>query len=158
MQRLQFWRFDNDGVRALMSVYAHLARSGLERSLLDLVYLRVSQLAGCSDCVDAHTHDAIAHGIEQRQVDGVASWRETSFFSERQRAALAWAEVVTDISTGAPDEDYHEAARHFSDAEFVDLTLAIALMNAFARIAVVFRHGPPPMPALSKGAAATGTK
>jgi len=149
MQRLQFWRFDNDGIRALLSVDAHLTRSGLESSLIDLVFLRVSQLNRCSYCVDAHVHDAIEHGLDRRLVNAIATWRETPSFSKRQRAALAWTETVTEIATTqAPDEAYGEAAAEFSDSELVDLTLAIALMNAFARIAVAFRHGPPSVPAL----------
>ena len=155
MQRLQFWRFDNDGSRALMSLAADLARSGLGAQLLELVYLRVSQLTGCSVCVDAHMQSALAHGLDQRLLNGIATWRESPSFTERQRAALAWTEAVTDIAnTRAPDEIYGEASRQFSETELVDLTLAIALMNAFARIAVAFRHGPPPMPAISEGAAA----
>ena len=153
MERLQFWRFDNEGISILMSLSAHLARSGFENSLLDLVYLRVSQLNGCSQCVDAHARDAITHGLDQRLVDAVAAWREVPFFSERQRAALAWADSLTEISkTRAPDELYREVSGQFSETELVDLTLAIALMNAFARIAIAFRHGPPPTPAVSEGA------
>jgi AhpD family alkylhydroperoxidase len=151
MQRLKFWRYDNDGIRALMSVNVHLARSGLEQSLLDLVYLRVSQLIGCSACVDARARKAIDHGLEQGQVDAVATWRERAFFDDRQRAALAWAETLTDVArSGVPDDVYAEAAGHFSEAEFVDLTLAIALSNAFARVGVAFNQGPPPEPALAK--------
>jgi AhpD family alkylhydroperoxidase len=118
-----------------------------------LVYLSVSQLTGCSYCVDAHERDAIAHGLEQHLVDGVATWQEAPFFTERQRAALAWADALTEIAkTRAPDELYREVSGKFSETELVDLTLAIALMNAFARIAIAFRHGPPPMPAVSEGA------
>lgn len=153
MRRLQFWRYDNDGVRALVGVHAHLVRSGLEPSLLDLVYLRVSGLIGCSECVDARAREAIEHGLEQRQIDAVATWRGDPLFTERQRAALAWAEAVTNVGkSGVPDDVYSEAARHFSEAEFVDLTLAVALTNAFARVAIAFQQGPPPMPAVSKGA------
>ena len=149
MERLQFWRFDNEAIRALLSVDAHLAQSGLDRGLLELVYLRVSQLTNCSYCVEAHSREALEHGVEQRLVDGVAAWRDASLFTDRQRAALAWAESVTEVSTTkVPDAAYGEAASHFSETELVDLTVAIALMNAFARIAVAFRHGPPPMPAV----------
>lgn len=158
MERIQFWRLDNDGVRALMSVSSHLARSGLESTLLDLVYLRVSQLTDCSYCVDAHVKDAITHGLDERVVKEVARWRESPVFNARQRAGLAWAEAVTDVAkSGVPDDAYREAAGAFSETELVDLTLAIALMNAFARIAIAFRHGPPPMPALIGGAAATAS-
>ena len=149
MQRLQFWRFNNEGIRALLSVRDHLTRSGLESSLLELVYLRVSQLNDCSDCVDAHVQGAVEHGLDHGLVNDVAEWRESPRFTERQRAALAWAEALTEIAkTGAPDELYRETADRFQKAELVDLTLAVALMNAFARIAVAFRHGPPPTPAL----------
>jgi AhpD family alkylhydroperoxidase len=153
MERLQFWRLNNDAIRELRSAAAHLGRSGLDIGLLDLVYLRVSQLNRCSYCVDAYAQQAIAHGVDQRIVDGVAAWREAPFFSQRERAAFEWVEAVTDISkTGAPDDIYRETVREFSETELVDLTLAIALMNAFARIAVAFRHGPPPMPIRIEGA------
>jgi alkylhydroperoxidase family enzyme len=84
-------------------------------------------------------------------VDSVASWRDAPVFTERQRAAFAWAETVTEIPrTGATDEEYRAAATSFSDRELVELTLAIALMNAFARMAIAFRHGPPPTPARAR--------
>ena len=156
MQRLQFWRFDNEGVHAVISASAHLGRSGLERSLLELVYLRVSQLNDCSYCVDAHGRDALASGVNPDLVRNLASWRENPSLTERERAALGWAEAVTEISeTGAPDDVYRETAARFSEKELVDLTLGIGLMNAFARIAMAFRHGPPPMPALIDGPVAT---
>jgi len=154
MQRLQFWRFDNGGTRALLSVRDHLTQSGLESSLLELVYVRVSQLNGCARCEDAHVQEAIRRGVEERLLRDLPAWQESELFSERQRAALAWAETVTEIvKTRAPDELYSEAASRFSETELVALTLAIALMNAFARIAIAFRSGPPPMPALVNDAA-----
>lgn len=150
MPRLQFWRFDNGGIRDLLSASDHLARSHLEPTLLDLVYLRVSQLTRCNDCVNAHAQDAISHGVAPTTVEKLAVWRETPSFDQRQRAALAWTEAVTDVAkTGVPDEIYREVSGQFSEEELVDLTLAIALMNAFARIAVAFRSGPPPRPALN---------
>lgn len=155
MQRLQFWRYENDDVRALMSVWAHLAQSGLESAVFDLVCLRVSQLNGCSRCVEVHERNAIAHGLDRRLLNDLAAWRESPVFGGRQRSALAWTEAVTDAAdTRAPDELYREVSSRFSEPELVDLTLAIALMNAFARIAIAFRHGPPPIPAVSEGAAA----
>src|SRR4051812_30453461 len=98
MERLQFWRFDNEGIRKLLSVLAHLARSGLERSLLELVYLRVSQLNECSYCIEAHARDAIAVGVSDNLVNNLAAWRESPFFTERQRAALGWTEAVTETA------------------------------------------------------------
>jgi AhpD family alkylhydroperoxidase len=158
MLRLQFWRFDNEGIRIIMSLSAHLARSPLERPILDLVYLRVSQLNECVRCVEAHVHDALAHGAEERQVHSLATWRETPFFTERERAALAWTESVTEVSqSAASDEIYREVSSQFSQAELVDLTLAIAHMNALSRLVIAFRSGPPPIPAASEGAAAGRT-
>jgi AhpD family alkylhydroperoxidase len=152
MDRLQFWRLDNGAIRALSTVRDHLAHSGLERSLLALVYVRVSQLNGCACCEDAHAQEAIEQGVEERLLREVAAWRESELFSERQRAALAWADSVTEIATThAPDELYSELAGRFSEKELVALTVAIALMNAFARIAIAFRHGPPPTPAHAPG-------
>src|SRR5690348_38121 len=107
MQRIRFWRDNNDGVRALIGISARLARSGIENTLLDLVYLRVSQLTNCSYCIDAHVHDAIDHGLEPPVVNDVATWRDSALFTTRQRAALAWTEAVTDVAdTGVPDEVY----------------------------------------------------
>ena len=159
MERLQFWRFDNGGIRALLSARDHLTRSGLESSLLELVYLRVSQLNGCVHCVEAHLQEAIKQGVEQRLLTHLPDWQLSGLFSERQRAALAWAEILTEIEeTHVTDEAYGEVASRFSEAELVDLTLAIALMNAFARISIAFRHGPPPMPVLTNGAGVSTTK
>jgi AhpD family alkylhydroperoxidase len=138
-----------------MSLSAHLARSTLDPSILDLVYLRVTQLNDCLSCIEAHSQDALAHGVEQRLVNSVATWRETSLFRERQRAALTWTEAVTEIAkSGAPDEVYHEVSGQFSQAELVDLTLAIAHMNALSRLAIAFRSDPPPLPAAREGAVA----
>ena len=149
MERLQFWRLDNGAIRVLSTVRDHLAQSGLERSLLDLVYVRVSQLTGCACCEDAHAHAALAHGADERLLRELAAWPVSAFVSERERAALAWTDAVTEIAqTHAPDELYREVAGRFSERELVALTVAIALMNAFTRIAVAFRHGPPPLPAL----------
>ncbi len=147
MGRLQYWRFEYDGIRALEGLWTHVAKSGLESAVLDLVYLRVSQLNGCSYSVDAHGREAIEHGVAQRLVNDVAARRDTPFFTDRQRAALAWAEVVTDIAaTRAPDDVYHDVAAQFSESELVNLTLAIAHMNAFNRLAIAFRRGPDSKP------------
>jgi AhpD family alkylhydroperoxidase len=143
MLRLEYWKVDPEGMRAALQLSAHLARSGIDRTLLDMVYLRVSQMNGCSYCVDVHARDAVAHGLDQRLVNDVAAWHDVPFFDERQRAALAWAEGVTDIvGMRAPEDAYHAAARQFSEKDLVDLTLAAAHMNALTRIAIAFRRGP----------------
>ena len=143
MLRLEYWRIDPEGMRAVMQVAAHLAKSRIDHALLDMVYLRVSQMNGCSYCVDLHARDAVAHGLDQRLVNDVAAWEDVPFFDERQRAALAWSEAVTDIvGARAPEDAYRAAAQQFSEKELVDLTLAIAHMNALNRIAIAFRRGP----------------
>jgi AhpD family alkylhydroperoxidase len=150
MLRLEYWKVDPEGMRAAVQLSAHLARSGIDRALLDLVYLRISQMNGCSYCVDTHARDAVAHGLDQRLVNDVAAWRDVPFFDERQRAALAWSEAVTDIAgTRAPDDVYRAAAQHFSEKELVGLTLAAAHMNALNRIAIAFRRGPAAGPGAS---------
>jgi AhpD family alkylhydroperoxidase len=143
MSRLEYWKVDPEGVRAATQLSTYLARSGMDRALLEMVDLRVSQMNGCSYCVDLHARDAVARGLDQRLVNDVAAWREVPFFDERQRAALAWAEALTDIAgTRAPDDAYVTAARQFSEKELVTLTLAVAQMSALNRIAIAFRRGP----------------
>ena len=111
MLRLEYWRIDPEGMRAVMQVAAHLAKSRIDHALLDMVYLRVSQMNGCSYCVDLHARDAVAHGLDQRLVNDVAAWEDVPFFDERQRAALAWSEAVTDIVGARAPEDAYRAGR-----------------------------------------------
>jgi AhpD family alkylhydroperoxidase len=146
--RMDYVAASPEGIRALRRVDGYLLQSGLSKSLLELVYLRVSQINGCAYCVDLHARDARAKGETERRVNSVVTWREAPFYSPRERAALAWAESLTRIAeTRAPDEDYEAAKAQFSEKELVDLTLAIGLMNALNRLAVGFRRGPTPEPA-----------
>jgi AhpD family alkylhydroperoxidase len=117
--------------------------ASIGRKLRALIELRVSQINGCAYCVDLHTTEARANGETQQRLDCLPVWRECSFFAESERAALAWAEAVTHVSsTGAPDDLYDALKAHFSDQQIVDLTIIIAQMNAWNRIAVGFRHLP----------------
>ena len=110
---------------------------------MDLVFQRVSQINGCAYCVDLHGRDLRAAGETPERLDGLAAWDESPYFTERERAALAWAESVTRIeTTRAPDHVYEEMRQHFSEADATHLTFAIALMNALNRIAVAMRRGP----------------
>jgi AhpD family alkylhydroperoxidase len=104
----------------------------------------VSQINGCAYCINEHARDARKHGVADEELMLVSAWRETEgLFSDRERAALQWAESLTRIaSTAAPDADYQEVARRFSEKELVDMTLAIGLMNTYNRIAIGFRRGP----------------
>jgi AhpD family alkylhydroperoxidase len=108
--------------------------------LVELVYLRVSQINGCSYCLEKHAGSLRAQGVSEAQLDTLAAWRISPHFSERERAALAWVEAVTDIAgTGAPDSVYDAVRAHFDDKEVVDLSFAAALMNALNRLAISMR-------------------
>ena len=141
--RLKYASVSPDGYKAFGAVHAYIGKCGLERSLIDLIYLRVSQINGCAYCVDLHTRDALKGGEKERRLHSVITWHETPFFTPRERAALAWAESLTLIAeTRAPDADYQPLREHFTEKEIVDLTYAIVLMNAFNRLAIGFRQGP----------------
>jgi AhpD family alkylhydroperoxidase len=107
---------------------------------LELVKIRASYMNGCAYCIDMHTKDARAAGETEQRIYAVPVWRETPFFTPRERAALAWAEAVTDIGkAGVPDELYAEARREFTEAELVDLTMALVTINGWNRLAIPFR-------------------
>ena len=128
------------GVRAVYGLEQYLRGSGLEPSLIELVKLRASLMNGCAYCVDLHTKDARAKGETEQRLFAVPVWRETPFFSLRERAALAWTEAVTDIKRcGVSEALYDEARTQFTDKELVDLTIAVIAINAWNRLAVTFR-------------------
>ncbi len=143
-QRAPYETLAAGGMKALGGVYSYVAGCGLEKTLLDLVYLRVSQINGCAYCIDAHSHDLLRECVSVEQVMLVSTWREAgACFCERERAALAWAEIVTQIArTQAPDADYRAAVAVFGEKALADLTLAIGLINAYNRIAISFRKVP----------------
>jgi AhpD family alkylhydroperoxidase len=132
-----------DAHRALMQLTKLMHDSSIERTLVHLVYLRVSQINGCAFCVDRHTYEALEDGEAPQRLHTLAVWREAPFFSPRERAALAWAEAMTRLAQAAPSEALHEETRRqFSEKEFVDLTFAIATINALNRVGVGFRGRP----------------
>lgn len=117
--------------------------SGLERSLVELVDLRSSLINGCAYCADMHTKVARSHEETEQRLYTVSVWRETPFFSDRERAALAWTEVVTQVSAeGISDSEYERARAQFTEKELVDLTLAIVAINGWNRLAIAFRTVP----------------
>ncbi len=142
--RIDYAQASPEGYKAFGEVYVTLQKSGLSNELIDLVYLRVSQLNGCAFCIDMHTRDLLKLGLTANKLALVPVWRESGdVFSVRERVALAWAEAVTRVSESrAPDADYEAAANEFSDKELVDLTYAIGLMNAFNRFGIAFRVPP----------------
>jgi len=129
------------GVRdALMHISEYVHNSGLEESLLDLVFLRASQINGCAFCIDMHWKDLRALGQSEETLYMLNAWREAPGYTERERAALAWTEAVTLVSEShVPDDVYTAVHSHFTDAELANLTLAIAVINSWNRMNVAFR-------------------
>jgi AhpD family alkylhydroperoxidase len=141
--RINYEQTSPEAVRALMHLEGFIIKTGLDKKLLALIKLRASQINGCGYCVDMHSAEAIKAGESERRLHAVAVWRETPFFTDKERAALAWSEAVTLLSeTHAPDDVYQEVIKHFNEKETVDLTMAIITINAWNRIAVSFRKMP----------------
>ena len=143
-QRFNLSKVSPDGYKAFGPLYQYIASSGLEKTLIDLVYLRVSQINGCAYCVDLHWRDLLKDGGDPRKVNSLVTWREAPFFNERERAALTWTESLTNVSTtNVPDADYEVVKSQFSEKEVGDLTIVIGLMNAMNRVGVSSRLAPP---------------
>jgi AhpD family alkylhydroperoxidase len=141
--RLDAGRLSAEGYRAVYALEQYVHHSGLELKLLELVRLRASLLNGCAYCVDMHTKDARAEGETEQRLYGIPVWRETPFFTDRERAALAWTEAVTLVGKDHVPDDVFELARsQFSEKELVDLTLAILSINNWNRLAISFRAVP----------------
>ena len=127
----------------MLGLEKYVRSSGLEQSLLELVKFRASQINGCAYCIDMHTKDARAHGESEQRLYALTAWRETPFYTDRERAALAWTEAVTEVAqTHVPDDVYELARQHFSEKELVDLTLAIVAINGWNRLAISLRMVP----------------
>ncbi|MFM0524155.1 carboxymuconolactone decarboxylase family protein [Paraburkholderia strydomiana] len=142
--RLDYNHIAPAGSKALGGVYGYVLQSGLSPVLVDLVYLRVSQINNCAYCLDMHTRDLLKKGVKVEKLALLQAWAEAgNLFDERERAALAWAESVTRVAqTGVPDEAYEAARAVFDERELVDLTIAIGLMNTYNRMAISFRNTP----------------
>jgi len=141
--RIDLQKTAPEALKPLLDLSAYLRKTGLDPKLLNLVYLRASQINGCAYCIDMHTKDARAEGETEQRLYELDAWRETPFYTDRERAALAWTEAVTLINQGhVPDEVYEEARRHFSEKELVDLNMAVVAINAWNRMAITFRAVP----------------
>lgn len=143
-QRIDYTQVAPAGVKALGGVYGYVMQSGLPAVLVELVYLRVSQINNCAYCLDMHTRDLLKKGVSIEKLALVQAWTEAgSLFEKRERAALAWAETVTRVAeTGVPDAAYQAAREVFDERELVDLTIAVSLMNAYNRMGISFRNTP----------------
>ena len=128
------------GGRAMLALQREVESSGLEHSLLELVKIRASQINGCAYCIDMHTKDARLRGETEQRIYALNAWRETPFFSERERAALDWTESVTKVSeTHVPDEVYDRVRQQLTESELVALTLALVAINGWNRLSIAFR-------------------
>ena len=127
-------------VQALLKLSHTVESSGLERSLLELVKIRASQINGCAYCLDMHTKDARALGETEQRIYGLSAWHETPYFTPRERAALAWTEAVTRVAdTRVPDDVYEEVRPHFTEEEMLSLTFEVMVINSWNRLAIASR-------------------
>ena len=141
--RLDFYTADPAIMKALMGVENQIAKGNLDILLKELVRLRASQINGCAFCLDMHVTDAVKAGESSRRLATVAAWRETPFFSDRERAALEWTEALTLVSHNhVPDAVWEAVRPHFTDAELMELTAVITSINSWNRFAIAFRKMP----------------
>ena len=139
-ERIDYKKASPGAYQALLGVEKYVRGCGLEHSLLELVKMRVSQINGCAYCLDMHSKDARAAGETEQRLYVLPAWRETTFYTERERAALAWAEALTQLAGHeVPDELYEQVRRQFDEKSIVDLSLAIIGINSWNRLAVPFR-------------------
>jgi AhpD family alkylhydroperoxidase len=141
--RIEFHQANPKVAQLLLAIEGYLHGSGLASRLQHLIKTRASQINGCAQCIDMHTKDARTEGESEQRLYALNAWRETPFFDERERAALAWTEAVTRVAdTHVPDDVYELARQQFSEQELIDLTLAIANINAWNRLSIAFRTVP----------------
>ena len=142
-ERINYTKVTPEGYRAMSGLERYVRGSGLEPSLLELVKLRASQINGCAYCIDMHWKDARARGESEQRLYGLMAWRESPYYTERERAALAWTEAVTLIADNdVPDDLYEEVRQYFNETELVNLTFALVAINGWNRLAISFRTEP----------------
>jgi AhpD family alkylhydroperoxidase len=141
--RLDFYKAKPSAIQAMIALEEYIGKSSIEKPLAELVRLRASQINGCAFCVDMHTTDARKSGDTDRRLSTVVVWRETPFFTDRERAALEWTEAVTLVSQDhVPDAVWEAVKPHFTEEEIVDLTLLVSSINSWNRFAIAFRKMP----------------
>ena len=156
--RIDVTKIAPEAFRAMFGLERYVRDSGLEPSLLHLIKMRASQINGCAYCLDMHSKDARAAGETEQRLYVLNAWREAPFYTERERAALAWTEALTLISENhVPDEIYNEVRQHFSEKELADLSLAVVAINGWNRLSISFRaeagtYQPSDVAAMSKNA------
>ncbi|HEY4207114.1 MAG TPA: carboxymuconolactone decarboxylase family protein [Puia sp.] len=138
--RINFMQKGQRAIKAMNALGGYLAKCGIEKKLLDLINFRVSQINGCAYCLDMHSKDLRAEGETEQRLYMIAAWREAPMFTDRERAALAWAEAVTRLTNqDVPDDVYQQARKQFSEEEIVDLTMATIAINSYNRLNVALR-------------------
>jgi AhpD family alkylhydroperoxidase len=141
--RFDYRKFSPEPVQAMHAIEKYIAGCGLDHTFVHLLKLRASQVNGCAFCIDMHSIDARAAGETEQRLYALDAWRETPFFTDRERAGLAWVEAITLVSqTHVPDAVYDEARAHFSEKEIFDLTFIASTINAWNRIAIASRTPP----------------
>jgi AhpD family alkylhydroperoxidase len=141
--RIDYTKASPAGLKAMLAFQAAVNATGLEPALHNLVQMRVSQINGCAHCIDMHSREARARGEKEERLYLLDAWRESPVYTDRERAALAWAEAVTLVSqTHVPDDVFQEARRHFGEDELVNLTLAVVAINGWNRLLIGFRVPP----------------
>lgn len=145
MSRLNISQHAPEGYQAVAALDSYVQKN-LDHALLDFLKLRASQLNGCAFCVDMHATDLEKSGVSTRKIYAVSAWRETSFFTDQERAALALTEEITLLTSGVAETTWQEAAEVFSERELSDLILAIGTINLWNRIGVSTHLAPPPLP------------
>ena len=139
-QRINAFVKGQSAFKAMYGLSTYLAKSSIENNLLDLIYFRVSQINGCAFCLDMHSKDLRAHGETEQRLHMMAAWRETPLYTDRERAALAWAEALTKVTEGhVSDAVFEHVSSEFSEEEIVDLTVAVNTINDYNRINIAFR-------------------
>jgi AhpD family alkylhydroperoxidase len=142
-ERIHYTKVSPGAYHAMLGLEKYLRDCGLEQPLIHLIKLRASQINGCAYCLDMHWKDLLAIGENEQRLYSLDAWRECPYYSDRERAALAWTEAVTLVAdTHVPDEIYDEAKRHFTEKELGDLTVAVATINAWNRVAIAGRTTP----------------
>ncbi len=142
-ERIHYMKVSQGAFHVLLELEKYLRECGLEEAVIDLITLRVSQINGCAYCLDMHWKDLRALGESEQRLYSLDAWKESPYYTDRERAALAWAEAVTRVSeTYVPDEVYEEAKKHFTEKELADLTVAVATINAWNRLSIAARTTP----------------
>lgn len=142
-QRINAFEKGQGALKAMLGISGYLTKSPLEKNLQHLIEYRVSQINGCAYCLDMHSKDLRHEGESEQRIYMLSAWRETPLYTERERAALAWAESITLLGEDhVPDEVFEQARREFSDEELIDLTLVVATINSWNRINIAFRTTP----------------